>query len=344
MKKTFDKFLALLIAPLLLLSCVCFNVSAFAAQEAAEPRAAVPTITAPTASSVARADLTVKWTAIQGATYIVSLRDLSTNMLIMSNSAVPIPNGASFTIQQKYFYEGHQYRVAVGATVSGVTTWAQKDFKVNLSSARQTFLSRAAAMNNYTWTPTKELKGWNGKYTFNANTRYTGIPYTQYTQCSITTVSWVGNRYFNTELSNSANNGFYTTQNDGTYSMPTFGNDCSGYASIVYNIARENTNGLAGSRTSVGYKGVDSKLQAYARLSPGDIIDLAGSHVVVVKDITAVNNSNGSLDYLSITTVEQTPGWCQEKTWTSTKLIGDGYVPLTKDASTKQDYSWKWVA
>lgn len=329
------KILSLFLTLALLLSIPITNVSAAQAN---------PTITSPTASSsLSRADVAVKWSAVTGATYKISMRDLTVNMLVLSNETA---STNSYTILKKYLYEGHEYRIAVSATIGSTVTWSESTFKITLSSARQTILNRASTMNSYSWKPAKDMQGWNYAKYFKTGTTYSGIPYTQNVQCSITSVNWVGGVYFDTKLSEAVQNptttNFYDVITIGSNNMSRNGSDCSGYVSVAYNIARENTTGLASSRTLISYSGDTTDLQKYARLSPGDILNASGDHVVIVKSITPVNNSSGVVQSLDIVTLEQTPYYCQSKTRSTTYFSSSKYKPMTKDSSLAQDYSWAW--
>lgn len=95
----------------------------------------------------------------------------------------------SYTIPMKYFYEGHSYRVAIGATVGNTTTWSERTFNVKLSSARNTIIQRGNPMNTYSWTVTSNLTGWNGGKTYKPGNTYKGIPYSR-----TTNIRGVGNK------------------------------------------------------------------------------------------------------------------------------------------------------
>ena len=161
----------------------------------------VHTITSPSQDNLNfnRNNLNISWAMVPGATYRLTLRNLTANRLVLSD--VPV-HGTSFTIDRRFFYEGHSYRVAVSANVGGNVSWSERTFNISLGSDRQTILNRARNMNNFTWTINRTLTAWGGRNNFLAGT-HRGIPYSQTPNqvSSTTSVPWVGNRYLNTSLS-----------------------------------------------------------------------------------------------------------------------------------------------
>jgi len=297
-----------------------------------------PTITSPAYDGMSfyRGDMTITWAAVSGASYKISLRDTTANMLVLNGISV---SSTSYVIPKKYFYEGHNYRVAVSATCGSTVTWGQRTFSIKLSSARNTILSRGNTMNSFTWTPTKNVRGWKNGTTFYAGTTYSGIPYSQTEyQSSISSVSWVGGRYFDSAMKDS-NSGFYDDYTSPAgYICPKYGNDCSGYVSICWNIYRENTTGIS-SHPRVG-KTTESVLKQFARLSPGDALVDAGNHTFIIKTITPVNNSSGVVYDYKFTCNEQTPYYCRSTTRYASSYTG--YIGVAKDYSLAQDYTWNW--
>lgn len=302
-----------------------------------------PTIISPTeGGSYSRSTITVSWNPVSGATYKLYMRDLTTNMLVLNG----VSNGTtSYPVSYAFFYEGHRYRVAVSATVGSTTTWSERTFSINLSSARNTIVSRGNSMNSYTWTPTKPVRGWRNQKTYNAGTTYTGIPYSQTAyQSSITSVNWVDGRYFDTALTSSTS-GFYDNytrdiNGETIIIMPKYGNDCSGYVSISWNLSRMTTSGIA-LKPKVG-KSIDTALQKYARLSPGDALVISNNHTFIIKSIEPINDSTGRVVNLKLTCNEQTPYECKTTTQYANDCINKGYIAVCKDSTLLQDYAWDW--
>ena len=97
----------------------------------------VPTITFPAADqdTVEYGDITVKWETVEGADrYVVSLRDLDTDTLLIYHQAYVNENEA--TLSTMYFSDGANYRVAVGAVPAGASStdpsvgWCERLFSV----------------------------------------------------------------------------------------------------------------------------------------------------------------------------------------------------------------------
>lgn len=298
-----------------------------------------PTIIYPATdnSSYYRGDMTIQWASVSGATYNISMRDLTVNMKVLNGVSV---TSNSYTIPKKYFYEGHKYRIAVSAKVGTTVTWGERTFNINLSPARNTIISRGNTMNSYTWTPTKNVRGWKNNKTFYAHNTYTGIPYSQTSyQSSISSVSWTFGYYFDNMLI-SATSGFYDDYTRFEQIMPKYGSDCSGYVSTCWNILRHTTSDIA-AHTRVG-KTTESYLKQYARLSPGDALVKSGDHTFIITAIEPENDAYGNLKRLKFTCNEQTPYYSRKTVQYSDICSQRPYIGVLKDATLAQDYSWDW--
>jgi len=88
-----------------------------------------PTITSPRSNGqqVPRDDLTVRWTAVSGATYRITVRNLATNIAVIDNRLV---SGTSFTIPGRQLLEWNSYRITVSATVGTQASSAERTFSV----------------------------------------------------------------------------------------------------------------------------------------------------------------------------------------------------------------------
>jgi len=79
-------------------------------------------------NEVVRQNLRVEWDHVANAAYNVSLRNLTTNELLINGITV---NATNHTINQNLLVAGHQYRLSVSATVPGLTTsWSERIFRV----------------------------------------------------------------------------------------------------------------------------------------------------------------------------------------------------------------------
>ena len=67
-------------------------------------------------------------TMSNNATYVVSLRNLCTDQQLINNRAVGTANSTS--IAQNLLVAGNEYRIAVGRTANGRTTWSLREFHV----------------------------------------------------------------------------------------------------------------------------------------------------------------------------------------------------------------------
>ena len=131
------------------------------------------TITSPSANGqfFPRQALPIRWTAVSRASYRVSLRNLTTNRLLIDN--LNVNANTSYTIPVNHLVVGSVYRVAVGATVSGTTKWAERTFRIQdpstatLTVSPTSWSPSAAAGNktiyvtsNTTWNVPTSNKSW----------------------------------------------------------------------------------------------------------------------------------------------------------------------------------------
>jgi len=325
------KYIAIAVAVVICAALVTFNAPALAAQ-------ATPTITSPSNGGMyTRGNISVTWNGVANAYYRLTIKDTTVNMTVISNALIPM-NYCS--ISPILLYEGHEYKITITATVGTTVTSSSCTIFIVRSSARTTVLDRGKAMINNFWTPTQNLTGWASEKMFYANTTYSGIAYSQENQSTIASVPWI---HTSTNFSVTNANFYNNTTSGGGSTQPRYGNDCSGYASICYNISRETTSTFGGT-ADIGYSG-DTKLQMLARLSPGDLLNSPSNHCVVVDSIAAVNDANGNLISLTINTIEQTPTFCRagaKSTVGTSNLLNSNYVPIVGKSVAAQDYSWAW--
>lgn len=194
---------------------------------------------------------------------------------------------------------------------------------LEISASRKEVLDRANSMVQYRWTPAQNLTGWKNKKTFAANTAVAGIPYSQTPNQTTLTA-------YENALKNKPD--FYEKYiSNGNY-MPKYGNDCSGFVSISWNIARSTTLGFYNGIIKGTYKKIGeydptkpdkSKLKsAYALLCEGDAVvkySSGSGHTFIIKQ-----NRNPSVDVY-----EQTPYQAVCRTWTYEDMSAAGYLPFT---------------
>lgn len=94
------------------------------------------TITSPQTNNVviSRQTFSIIWGLVSGASYSVSVRNLNTNELIINGRHVMA--GTNHTeVLQSQLVAGNQYRIAIAATVGGVTIWSERYFWVQGAGA-----------------------------------------------------------------------------------------------------------------------------------------------------------------------------------------------------------------
>lgn len=199
----------------------------------------------------------------------------------------------------------------------------QPEYSINSlsSSDRTNAINIAKGMVNLEWTPTKNIRGWRNKKTFNAKTKYTGIPYSQ-------TEYYKDKDGFNKALKAKD---FYDNYTRFDIIMPKYGNDCSGFLSIAWGLPRKTTSHFVdgvkdGTYAQVGSYNADNpstlKLEAaYKKLQKGDAVVKSG-HTFLI--------ASNDIDNSKIYAYEQTPYNAKYTTWTYEKMANDGYMPFTK--------------
>ena len=173
-----------------------------------------------------------------------------------------------------------------------------------ISAARKKVLERAKEMVEVKWTSPITFLGWRAKasYTIKKGSTNTGIPYSQtYNQVR-------SGKEFKNVLSKMPYS--YKQKMENKYiTMPKYGNDCSGFVSAALGIERKTTRSLPNCTKQISYND----------LKPGDIINKAGSHVILFA---------GWADALKtkMNVYEQTPPKCIFHTVNRSSYEGKGYV------------------
>ena len=120
----------------------------------------VPTITNPAANArVPRQLLTVRWDAVAGATsYLVSLRDLTTNTLVINRRFL---TGTNTTVQANQLLAGHRYRVAVASVFGTLERWSEREFFARADAERLSMAQVMQLPNG--WHTVTLIDLWTGK-------------------------------------------------------------------------------------------------------------------------------------------------------------------------------------
>ncbi len=190
------------------------------------------------------------------------------------------------------------------------------------SSERSRINSLCLQMMATYWTPTQNLLGYGGGYYFTSGTSYVGIPYTRYIQKD--------RAGFLAAMNYSD---FYTpyTTSSGT-KMPRYGNDCSGFTSIAWEIPRIDSATFIQRVQNGTYPKVGSYnaynpdyfdlFFSYYDLQTGDAVVHSG-HVFII----AVNyTSQGKLQCF-----EQAGPTCNITYWYYNNLAQLSYMPFSRN-------------
>ena len=223
-----------------------------------------------------------------------------------------------------------EYSDTISVTVQNTVDTRQLIEQISISTLaygneeRIADLTRAANMINMIWTPSQNVTGWRGGKIFSAGVPYAGMPYSQ-------TPNQMGSP--DAFLSAMGNSDFYTVYTDASgRKMPRYGNDCSGFVSLSWNIGRYNTTGLKngiinGQFPKVGSYDVSTPstsdlISSYAFLVPGDAVVVGGSHTFMIAYNDIANQK--------VQCYEQTPYNAQVTEWTYSSMANGKYLPFTK--------------
>jgi hypothetical protein len=198
-----------------------------------------------------------------------------------------------------------------------------------LSEGVQNIVRRAKQMTQIQWTPVKDIKGWGGGVTYTAGKTYTGLPYGQPVYASY--VPWSTSLEKFLEMVNDPSSKMYTSSSTYNKEAPYYSVDCSAFVSWAWGLSsRQTTSTIANFSTQIS-------TSSYAEAQVGDCLCLAGSHVVLITDITY--DSNGVINSIEIseaTTNSSTYYCCQvtryglNGTYSLSELVskyfGKGYI------------------
>lgn len=202
------------------------------------------------------------------------------------------------------------YAAALGALLFGITINAE-------ASGIDNIAARADYLYNITWTAQTTVKGWANESTFYQGSTY-HIPYGQ----PVSSGKYI---YWNVSIDNflsstgNASSEFYTQRsynnyNSGSYST-YYAMDCSAFASYCWDLSSR-TITSSWSKLPVTSYGLCTSANV-GKIQVGDALNLAGSHVVIVSDVTY--DGNGNISKFEIT--EQTVPTMYRSYYTPSSLV-----------------------
>lgn len=210
----------------------------------------------------------------------------------------------------------------------------------NLSEGVLNIVRRAKQMTQIQWTPQKNIKGWGGGVTYTAGKTYTGLPYGQPVYASY--VPWSTGLDGFLEAVNDPASKMYTMTSTYNKEAPYYSVDCSAFVSWAWGLSsRQTTSTLSSFATKIS-------ASSYESAQVGDCLCLAGTHAVLITDITY--DSSGKINSIEIseaTTNAATYYCCQVTRYgvggayslsdLTSKYFGNGYIlyrSKTRDSVT----------
>ncbi len=175
-----------------------------------------------------------------------------------------------------------------------------------LSEGIQNIVRRAKQMTQIQWTPVQDITGWGGGVTYTAGTTYTGLPYGQPVYASY--VPWSTSLVGFLDAVNDPDSKMYTSSSTYNKEAPYYSVDCSAFVSWAWGLSsRQTTSTIASFSTQIS-------TSSYENAQVGDCLCLAGSHVVLITDITY--NSLGAINGIEISeaTVNSATYYCCQVT------------------------------
>ncbi len=200
------------------------------------------------------------------------------------------------------------------AMIFGTFTCLTTMSDVSVSAAttsQKNIAKRGDRMYALKWTALKTISGWRGQYTFSSGGSYR-IPYGQ----PVYAGKYIGHNVSFQDFMIStldSSSVFYTSQSEYAGKTSTYyANDCSAYVSSAWGLSRQTTATLGSFSTSYG--GCTSS--NVDKIQLGDALNLSGSHVVLVTDVTYDGSTVSSIEI-----TEQTPPQLKRTTHTRSSLI-----------------------
>lgn len=178
---------------------------------------------------------------------------------------------------------------------------SQEGYVRTLSMGQNNVVLRARQQAEIEWTPLRTVSGWRGEYTFTAGTTYYGIPYGQPVTKGYFTPYDASFATFASSVRNPSSE-FYTSKSVyGNKTSTYYASDCSAFVSWAWGLQNRNTT------STLNYRGtVIGKWSIYS-FQVGDILNLPGSHTVLISNVEY--DANGAVSAVEI--MEQTPPICK---------------------------------
>ena len=186
-----------------------------------------------------------------------------------------------------------------------------------VSEGVKNIVKRAYQMTELSWTPVKDVAGWNNEVIYYAGTTYKGLPYGQ----PVTTggndgdyVPWeVGLSEF-CDYVNNPDSFMYTRQATYNKVAPYYSTDCSAFVSWAWGLSSRHTT------RSISNAAMEISSTSYEKMEIGDCLNKSGSHVVLVTDIMLNEDNQIVAVEISESTVNYATSYCCQRTW-----YGEGY-------------------
>lgn len=193
-----------------------------------------------------------------------------------------------------------------------------------LSTGQTNIVKRSHQMTDVKWKPLANIPKWGGSTYFYKGTTYTGLPYGQAVYSSY--VPWSTSIPNFVKYVNDSGSKMYTSTSTYNKTAPYYSTDCSAFVAWAWNLAaRQTTSTIANFATKISSS-------SYANAQVGDCLNDAGSHVVLITDITY--DSNGAINGIEIS--ESTPpitkitwygtGHSYSLSTFSSKYFSNGYI------------------
>lgn len=211
---------------------------------------------------------------------------------------------------------------------AGNASAAETLYRKELTIGQQNIVKRAYQMTDIQWTPLQDIAGWNSELTYRAGTTYTGLPYGQPVYASY--VPWSTGLVDFLAKVNDSNSKMYTSYSSYNARAPYYSTDCSAFVSWAWGLSsRQTTSTIKNFATQIS-------TSSFANAQVGDCLCLAGSHVVLITDITYDANGNINSIEISESTVSSVNYCCHKVRYgvggkytlsnLTSKYFGNGYI------------------
>lgn len=174
--------------------------------------------------------------------------------------------------------------------------------ETELTQGQQNIVKRARQMTQIKWTPKGDILGWAGGLTYRTGVTYKGLPYGQPVYADY--VPWETSLVGFLEAVNDPNSLMYTSYSSYNERAPYYSIDCSAFVSWAWGLgSRQTTSSIANYATAIS-------TTSYTDAQVGDCLNLAGSHVVLITDITYDDSGEINSIEISESTVAASTNYC----------------------------------